>query len=85
MNLSDTAGLAVAAGLIAAWATAYLASRAIAANRREEDHRNATEDEFPGNRRSLHYIRQDVSALVTSLFVTNGLLAATLAAMLLRH
>lgn len=85
MTQLDIASLAGGACIAGGWVTSVLASRTVAANRRDEDRNAAIEDEYPGPRRSLHYTRQDVSAVFVALIVTNALLAAILAVLVLHR
>jgi hypothetical protein len=87
MNLNavaEDAGLMIVAGVVANWLTASTVNRIIRENRRDEDAGVHADDDFPGMRRSLHFIRQDISGILVAAIYGNGILAAIAVALLLQ-
>ena len=86
MNLTALAqdgGLMILAAMGASWLTANRVIRVIRGNRLEEDAAPHADDEYPGARRSLSFVRQDIAGILTAAIFGNGLLVAIAVALLL--
>jgi len=81
--LGQDAVLMILAGGAASWLTADRIGHIIRGNRFDEDRDAHADDEFPGTRRSLHFIRQDIAGVMVAVIFGNGLLAAIAVALLL--